>query len=431
MGNGQKRRWNRDVNRALATARKMIGAKSRGAAVTAFANAVVSRFMIIALTFLGARYLSATQFGIFALIMSSASSVATMSAVGVGVVNNTTASRHYDDDPAFVSAVFTGILAICLLLALVFALAFLPPVVAIGSEFSNLSLFCILYLVSALMTVAAASEGLAYGVRRIGTMLVVSVTVLAITPVVSRWFMIYGGLAGALAALLLFRALQSGMLFAALMATTRVRITPIRAWQERARLGHVFISMSLPLAGAAVLAAPVTTLAMFLLLQQAGPEQVGAFALAYQVFLMLVFPPGAMGHFLLSRLAAKDANPHVILRRVLWYLAGYGVFGWAIMAGTTFVMPLIAPNVEVDLALMATFGATVLFYAISIGFNNYWSSIGRARMVFFGQIAWAVPIVAVTFFAASQLGALALAAGFLAGAVGQLVFHVTFSIRAR
>lgn len=411
------------MSRATAIARKTTGGISRKAAVIAFTNAVVSRFMIIALTFLGARYLSADQFGVFSLIMASASSVATLSGVGVGVVNNSAASRHYDDDPAFVSAVFTGMLAICLILSLVFALVFLPPVAAIDSGYSNLKLLGILYLVSALMTVAAASEGLAYGVRRTGTMLVVSLIVLAIAPAASAWFMIAGGLTGAIAALLLFRALQSGLLFAALMKTTKVRVIPIRAWPDRERVGAVFVGTSLPLAGAAVLAAPVTTLAMFLLQQQAGSAQVGAFALAYQVFLMLVFPPGAMGHFLLSHLAAKGVNPRAILRRVLGYLAGYGALGWAVMAGATFLMPLLTPNVAVDFTLMATFGATVLFYAVSIGFNNYWSSIGRARMVFYGQVAWAVPIVVVTFFGAAQFGALALAAGFLLGSLGQLLMH--------
>ncbi|WP_281990684.1 lipopolysaccharide biosynthesis protein [Sulfitobacter geojensis] len=415
------------MNRAVATAIRKNVRKQSGAALTAFANAIVSRFMLIALTFLGARYLSANDFGIFALIMSSASSVASLSAVGVGVVNNSTASRHYDDDPAFVSAVFTGILAICLILSLVFALAFLPPVAAIDSGFSHLTLLGILYLVSALMTVASASEGLAYGVRRTGTMLVVSLIVLAIAPAASVYLMIAGGLIGALAALLLFRALQSSLLFAALMKTTLVRITPIHAWRDRARLGHVFVSTSLPLAGAAVLAAPITTLAMFILQQKAGSAQVGSFALAYQIFLMLVFPPGAMGHFVLSQLATKDANPRAVLCRVLWSFAGYGVIGWTIMASLSYAMPIIAPNVEVDLALMATFGATVLFYAMSIGFNNYWSSIGRARMVFFGQIAWAAPIVPVTYFGASQYGALALAAGFLVGAVGQFLMHFACS----
>lgn len=420
------------MKRALATARDKTGTTPRIAAVTAFANALVSRFMIIALTFLGARYLAADQFGIFALIMSSASSVATLSAVGVGVVNNSTASRHYDDDPAFVSAVFTGMLAICLLLSLIFALALLPPVAMIDSGFSNLALFGILYLVSALMTVAAAAEGLAYGLRRTGTMLVISLIVLAIAPAASAGLMISGGLAGALAALILFRTLQSGLLFAALMATTRVRITPIRAWQDRARLGGVFFGTSLPLAGAAVLAAPVTTLAMFLLQQQAGSAQVGTFALAHQVFLMLIFPPGAMGHFLLSQLAAKGVNPRAILLRVLGYLAGYGVLGWAVMAGATIAMPLIAPNVGTDFALMVTFGATVLFYAISIGFNNYWSSIGRAMMVFYGQVVWAVPIVAATYFGAEQLGVLALATGFLIGSILQLLFYLAaFKIRSK
>ena len=419
------------MNRATALASKTTRGRTRKSAVIAFANAIVSRFMSIALTFLGARYLSADQFGIFALIMSSASSVATLSAVGVGVVNNSTASRHYDDDSAFVSAVFTGMLTICLLLSLFFALVFLPPVAAIDSGFSDLSLLGILYLVSALMTVAAASEGLAYGVRRTGTMLVVSLIVLAIAPAASVWFMIAGGLTGGIAALILFRALQSGLLFAALMKTTSVRVTPVRAWRDRARLGGVLLGMNVPLAGAAVLAAPVTTLAMVLLHQQAGSAQVGAFALAYQVFLMLAFPAGAMGHYFLSQLAAKDVNPSAILRHVLGYLAGYGALGWAVMAGATCVMPQIAPNVAVDFALMATFGATLLFYAVSIGFNNYWASIGRARLVFYGQVAWALPIVAVAIFGAAQFGALALAAGFLIGSIGQLLTHALYGFREK
>jgi|TARA_R100001530_G_scaffold4045_6_gene5691 O-antigen/teichoic acid export membrane protein len=402
------------------------GSTRRIAALTAFANAVVSRFMIIALTFLGARYLSADHFGVFALIMSAASSVATLSGVGVGVVNNTTASRHYDDDPNFVSAVFTGILLVCLILSLAFALTFLPLIDVLDSGFSATVLLCILFVVSGLMTVASASEGLAYGIRRTGTMLIISLIVLLIAPVASVWFMITWGLNGAIAALVLFRSLQSGMLFAALTLSTRIRITPIRAWQDRVRLSHVFLGTSLPLAGAAVLAAPVTTFAMFLLQQQVGAEQVGAFALAYQVFLMLVFPPGAMGHFLVSQLAAKGANSKAILRRMLVYFTGYGMLGWGLMSGITFIIPLITQTVVVDFALMATFGAAVLFYTISIGFNNYWSSIGRARMVFIGQIGWAAPILLVTFFGATTYGALALVVGFVVGAMAQLSIHITF-----
>ena len=382
--------------------------------------------MIIALTFLGARYLSTDQFSVFALIMSSASSIATLSGVGVGVVNNSTASRHYDDDPNFVSAVFTGILLVCLILSLAFALTFLPLIDALDSGLSAPALLCMLFVVSALMTIASASEGLAYGMRRTGTMLIISLIVLVIAPAASVWFMIAGGFNGAIAALILFRSLQSGMLFTALTLNTRIRITPIRAWQDRVRLSRIFLGTSLPLAGAAALAAPVITFAMFLLQQQAGAEQVGAFALAYQVFLMLVFPPGAMGHFLLSQLAEKGANPQAILRRGLIYFTGYGLLGWGVMAGITFTIPLIIQTVVIDFALMATFGAAVLFYTISIGFNSYWYSIGRARVVFVGQIGWAASIMIVTYFGATNYGALALAAGFVVGAMVQLLIHATF-----
>lgn len=378
--------------------------------------------MIIALTFLGARYLSADHFGVFALMMSSVSSVATLSGVGVGVINNSTASRYYDDDPDFVSAVFTGTLLVCLILSLVFALAFLPLIDLLDSGLSVPAALCILFVVSALMTVASASEGLAYGIRRTGTMLIISLIVLAIAPAASILLMISWGLNGAIGALILFRSLQSGMLFIVLTISTRIRITPIRAWQDRVRLTHLFLATSLPLAGAAVFAAPVTTFAMFLLQQHAGVEQVGAFALAYQIFLMLVFPPGAMGQFLISQLAEKGANPQAILGRAIVYFIGYGLLGWGMMAGSSLVIPLITLT-HVDLTLMATFGAAVLLYTISISFNCYWISTGNARMVLVGQVGWAVPIVLITFFGATNYGALALAVGFVVGTALQLSIH--------
>lgn len=137
-----------------------------------------------------------------------------------------------------------------------------------------------------------------------------------------------------------------------------------------------------------------------------------------------------MGNFLPSQFAAKGVNPRTILCRVLGYLTGYGVLGWAVMAGATFVMRLLTPKVEFDLALMTTFGATVLLYAVSIGFNKYWASIGRARMVFYGQVAWALSIVATTFFRVDQCGALALAAGLVIVSLAQLLMHLAhFSIQ--
>ena len=403
--------------------------KGRIGARTAFLNAVVSRFMLIAMTFLGARYLSIDDFGVFALIMSTASSIATLSAVGVGVVNNSTASRHYEDDPRFVSAVFTGVLLVCLLLSVLFALAFLPPMISVESGFSGLELLAILFAVSALMTVASASEGLAYGLRRIGTMLTISVVVLIIAPAATVWFILSAGLVGAIAALILFRLLQSGLLFLALLMQSRIRLAPGWAWQDRRRVGQLFVTTSLPLAGAALLAAPVTTVAMFLLQRDSGTDQVAVFALAYQVFLMIIFPPGAMGHFLLSRLAAKGADGRATLAYSMRYLMVYGLFGMAIMTGATFAMPLVAPAVPIDISVMVSFGLAAFFYILTIGYNNYWSSVGEARMVFLGQICWAIPFLLVTYLGASKYGALAVTAGFLAGAIVQLAFNIVLYVR--
>lgn len=388
-----------------------------------FCNAVASRFLLVALTFLGARYLSAHDFGVFAIIMSSASSIATLSALGIGVVNNTVGARHYAEDPDFVSSVFTGVLAICIALSLVFALAFLPSLAAMDSGFSRFTLLGILFLVSALMTISGASEGLAFGLGRVGTMLVISLLVLIIAPAASVLLMRSNGLAGAVAALVIFRVLQSGLLFTALMASTRIRIAPVSAWRNQSRLIPILLGTSLPLSGAAALAAPVTTVAMLILQNSAGTKAVASFALAYQMFLVLVFPLGSMSQLLVSRLAAKGDGRLRILRKALTYLGCYGLLGWALMIATTFLMPFITANVPIHLPLTATLGGAAMFYALTIGFNSYWVSTERAGMVFVAQFAWAAPFMATTFLAGAQEGALAATTGFLLGSVAQVGVH--------
>lgn len=113
-------------------------------------------------------------------------------------------------------------------------------------------------------------------------------------------------------------------------------------------------------------------------------------------------------------------NVCAILCRVFGHLIEYAGLGRAFTAGTTFVMRLITPNVEVDLVLMTTFGATVLLYAVSTGFNNYWT----ARKVFYGQVTRALPLPAITFFGADQHRALTLAAGLVIGPLGQLKMYL-------
>ncbi len=395
----------------------------------AFANSVVSRMMLVVITMLAASYLLEADFAVFAIIMSSVSSIASLSAMGIGIVANTTAAKFYDDEPNFVSSVYTSVIGVCLVLSIGFTLAFLPPLLALDSRISPTVIFVLLSTISLLMTISSASEGVAYGLKRTGTMLIISLIVLIFTSSFALPLMKSHGLIGAVISLLIFRFMQTTLLACTIFYSSKVRFSPRRAISDWRRVKPIMFRMSLPIALASALAAPVTTLALLILERKSGAGAVAMFAIAQQIFMLLVFPPTAMGAFLISNLSSKGANIRGIARKSVKYLFIYGLIGLCASVSSALILPLINDKFAVDFAVMSLIGIAVLFYSLSIGFNCLWSSLGVARYLLWGQIGWSTMVLASTFLGGSDFGALSLAAGFALGAFVQLLIHVLIFLK--
>lgn len=359
--------------------------------------AVVSRATLLLATIFVASLLSPADFGLYSYIVVTASSIATLSSFGIGVTCNVTASKNYIQDPQLVTAVYSAVIIICGLLSLLISMGFAIPVNEISSKLSYWQAFMLLFLLSILMTNTAAIEGLFYGLRLNKTMIVIAIIVfisviISTILLTSKYFLI-----GAIAGLVLHRVISFLCFAGALKLKTGVKVSRKMIFERDKDVKARMLEISLPIAFASTISGPVTALAIYVLEFRSGLVAVAEFTLAYQFYIVGVFVPGALSHFILSLSSSGEAEPVRVLKQSLLVSLSYGFLAIIGLGLVPILIPYVIKNIVLELPIMLYFGIAVFFYSLSVPFHSYWSATGKAKIVFWSQLSWAASMILIVY----------------------------------
>ena len=388
-----------------------------------FGHSVLSRSSPLLVSLIAARFLSEQQFGGFSIVLAILASVASVSASGVGVVCNKETSEKYQANPEYVVTLLVFTVGLCCALSMFFALCFSFYYDA-DERFAGVWRYAYLFFVSFMMTSVGAVEGFLYGLKKYRPVFIFSFIVFFFSVFSSIFLVVIYGFFGALLAIFLFRLFQVFLLcsYVSSIVSVGFRLKNIAVYYEDIKRN--LVGMNLPLAGAALLAAPTTAIAMIYLGQHAGLDEVAKFGLAYQFFLVAIFPPTALGQYLISRLTGSQLNKKNMLLKSAKIMFAYGFLAFGIMQAIPWVSSFLSLSVNIDSELVFALGGAALVYSVAVCFGMFWSSLGRGRVIFYGQVGWVFGLSMVSMLVVNGLGAVGLGYGFLAAALMQLLIYI-------
>jgi len=393
---------------------------------------IISRATLVIINLMAARFLPVEDYGILSYFLISVSSVAALSATGVGVTCNFVAARYYEKDPRIVSATLTLSLLLIILLAAIFSAVFSALTTsALASTISSIELYLLFFVLSLMMTTYGALEGILYGLSRFRIMFFGAVIIMTMAVGAALGSMLYFGLVGAGLAVVVHRIFALSIFAGIVRKKTAVQFSLNALVENAVYARRAFFKASLPIAVSAMLAGPVIAIAINSLERSTSMKDVAAFAIVYQFFLIAVFIPASLSHFLLSKFSKGDSNKAIFLNRSIYITFAYGICAGAVFLVLKWPLEILIPNIFIDFQTLVYFAISLLCYSVSTSFLGFWPSVGRANIILLAQIAWAVAVIGITFLMVNTIGGQAISLGLMLGSIGQLLVHFMVFLKYR
>lgn len=390
---------------------------------------VVSRSVVFIVNFIAVRVLLVEDYGALGYVMGVVASLVAVSSFGSGVAVNVIVGGKFDSDPAFVkrfvSASFLFSLVLAGLVLLVLLPFFLSGDIVEVLDRSGLVLIGILVFA---MSLNGSAEGALNGAREFKTVAKNSLISFVLIIPFTYFFIKNFGVLGALLLIVLYRA------FLAFLNVSRVlKVRLLESYSVifaeggfDVRVLRGFLSIGLPSMLGGIMVAPMVAMSMrFVGDHGNGLDELAYFSWVYQIYVISVFVPSALGGVLISRFSrARIGNDLVTILLISIFLSCivalflFGSKSWILgFAGAEYVKG--AAGVF-DLMVYAA----VLFSANSV-FASYWPSKGKAWLGFAMNFLWAIMMVSITWSLARDMGAEALGMAFLASYAVLLLVQLT------
>lgn len=395
--------------------------------ILALIYAVISRAMLIIISLSTAYFLSNDDYGTFSYLLLTAASAAALSAAGLGVACNAITAKYKSISPEIIPVTIVISLIIAIILSIingVFWTIITPENVI--ERMGLLNFGASLFTISLFMAMANVFEGANYGLIAYPQLVISAIFSTSLSLVFIVVLSSTLGLAGAIGGLLVGRFVSALALAFIIFrkAELRVQITSVR--QQAIDILPMLVKAALPIALSGALAGPVIAIAVNKVARDSGIADVGAFNLAYQGFLIVVYPVSALSNFLLSRSASDAQGRHRILHISLMAATCYGAVAAVTLWAYIHFLPPFAV-IETRNSLADWFAIACALYCMHLVFVGYWPSIQKGWAILVAQILWAFALLSsLTFKADPASLALAMAVGsLLQVAVGFTLFSLS------
>lgn len=387
-------------------------------------NGIASRGVMLVINMIAVRTLIAEEYGSFSYLLSIVASIATFTGLGSGVTTNAYLAKHREKAPlAAQKLVFSSIVFVTLL-AIVFSSVLLPLFAIDTSQvvISQSVLFTAVFLMVWLLNLSGIMEGSLYGLGEYKRLATNAILTFCITSLLAYALIGAMGMIGAVIALLAHRFVSVGLNAWGLQRKGYLNLSFGLSTLTEPEILKAFHNISLPAMLGALMVGPALAISMkFVIELPNGLSNIAYFSWVFQVYVVAVFVPNALGGYFISMFARNGPGTNSIKKIFLFNLA----FASAVATAFFLFKPVIlgyagASYITNSSHIFNLMMLSVVLYSLNATFASYWPATGKGWWGLSMNSLWATTLISITWALAPSHGASALAIGYLTAYAAQL-----------
>lgn len=358
------------------------------------------------LNYMVINFLLLSEYGQFSIIFSIINSFIVVSSLGLLYSANVISSKWMLRNPKYVLNYFKISFLLIFILSLIFSLII----------FYIHGYFISVFLTILIFSLVTLFEGFFYGVGEIKKIFLYGVVNLILSLSISLFFIKSLGLDGAIFSLAISKifllVMQVRYFFKNIEFDDFFTVSYIKA------IFLFYKKYNFPLVMSALIATPIVTLTIYILSIRKGLEEVAVFSWCYQIYLLGMFIPTALGTYYLSILNKKSNEDKF---KVMRGITKFNLIVTIVAIAMLFlVSPLILKVGKIEgfkssYYIYNTFLICMFFYSLNLGFLSFWSSIGENSFYLKMQILWSLVVLIVVLIFVDFLGGVSIPLGMALG----------------
>lgn len=366
------------------------------------------------LNYIVVSFLVLKEYGSFSLIFSTLNSVIVVACLGLLYSANIFTSKWIEKNNKYIFNYFKFSFYLMFVLALLFSIVI----------FYLYGYFLSAFFAILIFSTSTLLEGFFYGVGEIKKLFFYGIINLILSLTLSFLLVKNKGLDGAILSLAFSRLFififQLRYFFAKIEHDGVFRVNYLKA------IILFYKKYNLPLLMSALIATPIVTLVIYILSIRKGLEAVAIFSWCYQIYLLGMFVPTALGTYYLSVLNKQDHSSKLMVMRKItkfnFLISTFAILFLLVLS--KFVLSLgHIESLKQSYYVYYAFLVCMLFYSLNLGYLSFWSSVGKNGFYLKLQILWSALLVVFVLVFVERLGAMAIPIGMTVGFVAQYLIQ--------
>lgn len=374
------------------------------------------KFCYFFLNYIAINLLLIKDYGKFTLLYSTITSALIVTGFGLLYSSNIITSKWYNKNNKFLMEYFKFSLYLIFILSLFFSLI-------ISIFYNN---FVLIFFIIFIFSISFMMDGFFYGISKINILFFLGGGALIFSlPIIYLFVTKYG-----------FKGALFGFLFSKLFLVLGQVFFFIRIFKNNLfldlkinKINKIILfyrKYNMPLVLSGLIATPVITLCIYMLSFFKGVEEVAVFSWCYQVYLLGMFIPVALGSYYLSIFSKSNLNDKIIhMNKVTKFNIAISTISMILMFFLTKYI-LVLGNVEQysdAYIIFYSFIITMFFYSLNLGYVSLWSSLGKNIFQLKLQLLWSCLLVLVVLSFVRKYGALSIPLGMSIGFIMQYIIQ--------
>lgn len=372
---------------------------------------IISRIGLLVLTLISVKALSPVDYGGVSYFLNIINTFILVASAGCGVSTNLVISKYFDKDKQYCYDVIGFNFVIVFFLSILLWMIFLFFYFFIKTPVSIFFVAFVSFFIFLFSNINMLLENIYIGYGGFKELTNNSIYVFIVTVVSAVLLIINYGIYGAFISYLIYKAI------ALVINISRCKLNLKELdLSFRSKNGlDALKKTGLPTFLSSLMVAPVIGIAITLALVYTSYEKIAYFNWVYQIYLIAIFIPSALGGFILHKLSKSDQNKKNTIMSLL--LVNF-IFSLVIFIILIIFKKIILGYAGESYLIEANtmywcMSAAIILYCINSVFSSVWVVINKAWIGMWLNVLWAIIFLIIVFFGIQYVGVDSLAIGFL------------------
>ncbi len=372
------------------------------------------KFCLFFLNYIAINYMLLSEYGEFSLLHSTINSILIFSGLGLLYSSNILTSKWFLKKPYFVIEYFKLSIYLILGLSLMFS-------ILMSFFYDNIFL---IFLIIFFFSISFLLDGFFYGISEIKRLFVFGCFSLIFSIPLIYYLVVNYSLKGALIGLIFSKILliifQLNYFYKKILMNKNI-IFRVKYLKE---IILFYKKYNIPMVISGLIATPVITFCMYVLSSRKGMEEVAIFSWCYQIYLLAMFIPVALGSYYLSmfsKINLDDKKKNI--DKVTRFNILISILASVVMLFFSEIILSLGGvgNYSNSLVVFYSFIVTMFFYSLNLGYVSLWSSLGKNKFQLKMQFLWALSLIITVLVLVDSFGAISMPIGMSLGFLFQFI----------